>query len=327
MRFTLKLEQEIYFIERINIVKKTCNHSLSDLVNITCSDLGLPENSYAQMPTPVVKDGKIRVYFTNRDEFGRSKPYTVDLDPISLQPLAVASPIKINLGGIGTFDEDGIMPSSVVDTADGQYLYYIGWNRGSIIPYRLSIGLAIGEHGQENFEKVSAGPVMDRSTSNPFFVTTPQVTLIESKFVMWFSSGTGWIQSQGKNESVYKIMKSESDDGKNWTNFASISFGESANSCLARPFSFDSHIYLSERGATGFREPSKGYRIFAYTISENLGTQKCNLDWEVGAGSTLDRAYASVVLLNGRRLLFYNGDSFGKSGFSVALEEIERFIA
>ena len=48
------------------------------------------------------------------------------------------------LGELGAFDDDGIMPCSVVRISDKQiYLYYIGWNRGVTVSYRNSIGLQL----------------------------------------------------------------------------------------------------------------------------------------------------------------------------------------
>ena len=275
------------------------------------------------MPIPVNEDGKLRIFFTNRDSFGRSKPFLVDLNPVTLKPVSAAAPVELFLGDFGTFDEDGVMPSSIINTTEGQYLYYIGWNRGSVTPYRLSIGLALKEPNSQTFKKISVGPVLDRSTSNPFFVTTPHVTFNEFKFVMYFSSGTGWIENEGRRESTYKIMKSESDDGLNWDTFKDIKFNETTEESFARPFSIESHIYLSKRNNIDFRERGKGYRILAYTLSENSEPKRCNLIWKEARNPPSDRAYASVIQINGRRLVFYNGDSFGKNGFHIAQEKIE----
>ena len=63
--------------------------------------------------------------------------------------------INIPRGELGTFDEHGVMPTSLININNQIFLYYIGWNLATSVPFRNAIGLAISNDGGEKFEKYS----------------------------------------------------------------------------------------------------------------------------------------------------------------------------
>src|SRR5205807_4420457 len=111
--------------------------------------------SHAQVPTPLLGEGYIRVYFASRPERSLSLTSFVDLDAdnpstvlrVNLKPI-------LKLGKPGTFDEHGIMPSCAIKESDKVLLYYSGWSRSVSVPYTNSMGLAISKDNGETFEKV-----------------------------------------------------------------------------------------------------------------------------------------------------------------------------
>jgi hypothetical protein len=85
--------------------------------------------------------GTVRIYFSPRDEQGRSQASYIEVAADDLQRvLKVHDEPLLELGEIGAFDDSGIMPSCLVEARDKVYLYYIGWNRGVTVPFRNSIG-------------------------------------------------------------------------------------------------------------------------------------------------------------------------------------------
>jgi hypothetical protein len=297
-----------------------CKHIFKDLQFVSCVSLGLGANSYAQMPIPVEENGLIKVYFTSRDSAGRSLPFEIEIDPETLLPKGIANSLQVNLGDIGTFDEDGVMPSSLVESANQTKIYYIGWNRGTTAPYRLSIGLLHKRGGK--FTREFLGPILDRSTENPFFVTTPHVFKTDAGFKMLYSSGIGWTNSNSRQESLYGIREAVSTDGITWTNFREINLGETSGSCIARPYFFEGHVYSSERNAVEFRGPGQGYRIKINKLVGETTYLECTSSWENDLVSNKDRSYSSLIRMNGKRLVFYNGECFGKTGFLIAEETV-----
>jgi hypothetical protein len=303
-------------------VRQKCHHYVKDVAFISNKELGMPSGVFAQMPIPTFENGKFFIYFTSRNSSNQSKPMVAEVNLAELCVAKEASPVPLDLGSPGNFDDDGIMPSSIIDTKMGKMMYYIGWNRAVSVPYRLSIGLALKTKDSHNFAKFSQGPIIDRSPSNPYFVTTPHVSFENEKFEMLMSVGTNWISHEGRTESIYSTMRAVSGDGIHWDQFEDINLGITENPiCIARPFGSDSHIYFSQRRIRNFREKNAGYRIRATRISDNLDKENCTFEWN-SINDDRDRAYASLMKFNGKRYLFYNGEEFGRFGIHIAEETI-----
>ena len=96
-------------------------------------DQGAPwMRTHAQVPTPLLCGGFIRVYFSARPERSLSLTSYVDLDAADPTRILKVCPEPIlQPGPPGTFDEHGIMPSAVVRDGSRVYLFYSGWSRGS----------------------------------------------------------------------------------------------------------------------------------------------------------------------------------------------------
>ncbi|MBE9524437.1 MAG: hypothetical protein IMY76_05015, partial [Chloroflexi bacterium] len=103
--------------------------------------------THAQIPTVDVLDEKrLRVFFSSRDDSNRSLIAVMELDAMNPSNILniQASPV-LPIGLPGTFDDCGMMPSSVVDWDEKKYMYYIGWNVRNTVPYHNSVGLAVSE--------------------------------------------------------------------------------------------------------------------------------------------------------------------------------------
>jgi len=142
--------------------------------------------SHASIPIADRVNNKVlRIYFGTRDEQGRSLPAYIEVEADNPQNiLYLHDKPLLSLGKIGTFDDNGIMPSWIVDHKGRKYLYYIGWNPQVTVSYRLSIGLAISEDGGETYRKYSEGPICDRDMEEPYFNTAPCVMLDNGMWVL-----------------------------------------------------------------------------------------------------------------------------------------------
>lgn len=301
---------------------KNCTHNYRNRRYLSCEELGLGKGTFAQMPIPRFEKGILEVFFTSRDDQGRSIPYAVELEPHTFKIIRNSKVLSIPLGELGTFDQDGVMPSALLETSEGTHLYYIGWERSFNTPYRLSIGLAIRQKNRETFSKFSNGPILDRSISNPHFSTTPFVYKSTNRFEMIFSNGNGWINHEGKLESIYNLMTAESSDGLLWENFKLTPVEINADKCNARPHIFESHLYLSQRPTTEFRTKGNGYRIHAFQMNDKITYNECELTWDTELEPDGDKSYSSIIMIEGIRYIFFNSESFGKNGFHIAQEVI-----
>src|SRR5690349_16816440 len=155
--------------------------------------------THAQLPVADLRgDGLLRIYFSSRDGEGCSRIASLDVNPDDpTRILRLSEEPILPLGRLGTFDDNGMMPSCLVEHEGRKYLYYIGWNPQVTVSYRLAIGLAVSEDGGETWHRHSEGPVSDRSVDEPFFNTAPWVVVEDGLWRMWYISCTGWERVNG----------------------------------------------------------------------------------------------------------------------------------
>jgi predicted GH43/DUF377 family glycosyl hydrolase len=290
---------------------------------------------YAQCPTPfALNDEVIRVYMACRPKRGEDLQYVsypgyVDLSRQNIaRVIGVAKEPLIPLGKPGTFDEFGIMPSSAVRTGDDVYLYYTGWTRMSAVPYTVGIGLAISHDGGTTFSKIGEGPLLGATLNEPYLVNSPAVRIIGKTWHMWYLTGTKWLLDQGKPEAVFQIAHATSADGLHWCRDGIPiieTFLEDECQDIFLPFFREGrwHAIFAYRKPIGFRtEPLSAYRL-GYASSDDLITWTRDDDQvgikrsESGWDSKM-MCSSQVIELDGRTLLFYCGNDFGREGFGIA---------
>jgi len=287
--------------------------------------------SHAQVPTPLLCEEFIRVYFASRPEQQQSLTTFVDLDIDDPTKILHINPKPIlDLGKPGTFDEHGIMPSYAVKENAIVYLYYSGWSRAVSVPYTNSTGLAISEDGGETFRKVSEGPILGKGLHDPYSATSPCVLKDGEVWHMWYCSGIGWVEIEGKYEHIYDIKYAQSADAVHWLTFDnSVIKQKTEFEAITRPYVVKSedgfHMWFCYRGSRNFRDGADAYRI-GYAYSKDLQNWYRN-DVEAGinvSDSGWDSkmvAYPAVIKINDREIMFYNGNGFGIDGFGYAVSE------
>jgi predicted GH43/DUF377 family glycosyl hydrolase len=293
--------------------------------------------SHAQCPFPVDFGSFIRVYFATREDYNngvcRAFGGFVDLDRNDLKKvLRVSDKPLMSLGGIGEFDEFGSMPISVVPHNGEYYLYYVGWTRGYSTPYDWEIGFAKSKNG-EVFEKVGKGPLMGPTQNEPYLNSTPVVyKFSETEWHMFYHTGIRWLKSGEKLESQYMIKHATSKNGIDWVRGeAPIIPTKVENECQTTPalLKIDGkyHMFFCYRHGLDFRsERDRAYRI-GYAVSDDLKTwtrddSKVGIDVSAEGWDSQMVEYPHIAEIDGRILMFYCGNHFGKEGFGYA--ELDR---
>ena len=283
-------------------------------------------HSHAQLPTALVLSNKVRIFFAARNLQQHSSVDFVDmsLDGEQVSFSAYSEQAVLTPGGIGTFDEHGVFPASVVKHNDKYYLYYIGWNQGVEAPlFYASIGLAVSDDG-EHFVKHSVAPIMSRSVHDPCLVTSPHVYIDRGVWRMTYVSGTAWSRKpDGTLQSHYHIKYAESANGIDWQRDGSVAIDfASGETNIARSW------------VTKFADDA--YRMWFSFVSAKIGRYrigyaesrdgKCWQRHDAMAGIDVDDGeardmicYPCVFEFAANRYMVYNGDSFGKNGFGVAV--------
>lgn len=285
--------------------------------------------SHAQVPTALVLEDRVRVYFSSRPERTLSLTSYVDLDKQDLSTVLYINPEPIlKTGRPGTFDEHGIMPGSIVKKGDTICLYYSGWSQGVSVPYSNYTGLAISEDRGTTFSKVFEGPVIDRTKTELYSATSPCVYLSNDSWRMWYSSGTHWLEIDGKLEHTYEIKLATSVDGYNWTQTDKTIIAQRDEfEAITRPavIKHDDtyHMWFSFRGSIGFRiNSNESYRL-GYAFSDNLDVwsrrdELAGISLSDAGWDSKMIAYPNIVKIDDRVIMFYNGNNFGEDGFGYA---------
>jgi predicted GH43/DUF377 family glycosyl hydrolase len=281
--------------------------------------------THAALPIPInLNDENLRIYFSSRDEN--------NIASVGFLETNIKEPTKIKYitekpilspGSEGCFDDKGIMAHSMVSLNDKLYLYYTGWNVGQNVPFRWAIGLAISNDGGKTFEKFSNGPIMDRTTIDPYFVASPTVLLENGKWRMWYSSGLGWEKINGTKRIPYHIRYAESNDGINWQRNGKIciDFTNKNETRIGRPtIQKEDNIYKMwysyalEKYRIGYAESLDG--ITWERKDDQAGIDISESDWD---SEMIE--YPFVFKYKGAKYMLYNGNDYGRTGFGYAILE------
>jgi sucrose-6-phosphate hydrolase SacC (GH32 family) len=282
---------------------------------------------YAFPPTPYfLGDGRLRLYCAFCDAHTVGRVGYVDVDPADpKRVLAVSERPVLDIGEPGCFDENGLLPTSVVPVGDKLYLYYVGYQLGMKVRYYQFQGLAVSEDGGATFRRRRRTPVLDRSDAEPHHRTSAFVMRDGGRFKAWYVGGDRWTEVNGKSLPVYSIKYLESDDGEHWgpTGEPCINLKSDDEHALGRAW-----VLKGDRLWRMFyssRTRSKGYRLgYAESADGRRWTRK---DDEVGIDVSPDGwdsqmiAYSSVVPYRDKVYLFYNGNNCGQTGFGYAVLE------
>lgn len=274
--------------------------------------------SHAQCPTAAVLSDRIRIFYADRDAHNRS--YIAYFDTYRESPdriIAVHGEPIIALGKPGTFDDSGMMPSCIVN--NGKFLlYYSGWNKGSTVPYRNSIGLLVSDYADE-FSRHSEGPVMDRSSLDPIMCVTPWV----EKDRMWYVSGLRWDNIDGHLEPIY-VIKHARANTTHWVPSIGVCIKqEHPQEAFSNPTVIHDEegyrMWFCSRDSHDYRGGDGSYRIRSARSHDGYAWERTDDGLNVGEGWESDMTcYPYCINVDGRLLMFYNGNSFGKTGIGLA---------
>jgi hypothetical protein len=286
--------------------------------------------THAIAPTPVlINKDNLRIYINCIDKSGISRPYFIEVNPNdSFEIVNVSSNPLLDIGLPGTFDDNGIIVTSIVKVTESKwYLYYVGFELSLKIRYRLLSGLAISNDAGITFSKISVMPILERSPNEMYFRGGPFCILSNDTFRLWYVAGSSWINLNEKFNPVYDIRYLESSDGIKWANEGKviIPITQEDEYGFGRPYftqreSGKFSLFYSIRKKSlnsyrlGYAESDDGFSWIRKDNEINLDVTKNSFDSD-------GIMYAAPIYINNKLHLFYNGNNFGADGIALAILE------
>ncbi len=292
-------------------------------------------NEFAQAPCTLLFNDFVRVYFSCRplpDARGQYVSYSayVDLDRNDLfKIVGLATDPVLKLGDLGTFDEFGTYPVSVLRETDGILCYYAGWTRCESVPFNTAIGVGRSFDNGKTFTRLGSGPVLSYSYDEPFVISGPKIRKVGDTYYLFYIAGRKWLVSDGRPEPVYKVRMATSRDGLEWApahrDLIVNSLGEDEAQASPDVFFYKGkyHMFFCYRQPSDFRlNRNRSYRI-GYACSTDLKTwirndSRAGIDVSSEGWDSEMLAYPHVFELDGTIYMFYLGNHVGKQGFGLA---------
>lgn len=280
--------------------------------------------THAAVPlTKKVADDIFRIYFSMRDKQNRASAAYIEVNITDPQKILylTENPI-LSPGELGTFDDNGVTASSLVDYQEQTFLYYIGWNAGGNVLYHTSIGLAISNDGGKSFQKYSKGPIMDRTTSEPYFCSNPFVLIDKGTWKMWYISFVKWIIDEGKTKPYYHIKYAESEDGINWKRegIVCIDFKNDKEWAISRPCVIkENNLYKMWYSFCGELSYRIGYAESSNGVDWKRRDNVVGIDVSSNGWDSEMIEFPYVFDNKNTRYMLYCGNGFGKTGFGYAI--------
>jgi predicted GH43/DUF377 family glycosyl hydrolase len=281
---------------------------------------------YGMLPVPLhlANENIVRVFFASADKDIFSRVCFVDLDENNLSNIIrVCDEPVLDIGELGTFDDSGLNPSSVLIKDATLYLYTVGYQRCGRVPYMLFAGLAESKDNGLHFTRTNKAPILPRNNSRPTSQGAPCVLYHDGMYKMWHWFSTKWLTVEGKLYLDYKIGYAESSDAVNWhmKDITCIAPDESKGEfATARPWVIFNNGKFKMWYSVRFVE--KLYRIGYAESFDGLTWERLDdlagIDVSEEGWDSQMICYPSVIDIKGTKYMFYNGNNNGATGFGVA---------
>jgi hypothetical protein len=283
--------------------------------------------THAQLPFAERRGDLFRVRFSSRDELGRARIGSFDLDLRARRVVGVRPTPEIDLGPLGSFDDRGVTASWLVEHGGAQYQYYTGWNLGVTVPFYLGIGLAVSTDDGQTFEKVGGAPVLGRSAHDPYLTASPAVLVEGGVWRMWYVSCVRWVIADDKPLHHYNIRYAESKDGITWTpsKATAIDFKSADEYAISRPTVLKDgstyRMWYAHRASPGAATYRIGYAESSDGVSWQRHDERAGISISSGGWDSEMICYPHVFDFEGERYMLYNGNGYSRTGVGLALLE------
>ena len=151
--------------------------------------------THCMLPTPLkISSSRYRIFFGTRNKENQSSITYVDIKfhDGEFKIINFSKTKSLSPGMLGHFDDNGVLPSSVIKIKKTYFMYYIGWQPRVTTRYSLIAGLSFSTNGK-NFKRYSNSPILKNNNKETISIlTAPCVVKVKQKYFMWYVSGIKW---------------------------------------------------------------------------------------------------------------------------------------
>lgn len=277
--------------------------------------------SHFSNPMPIwLYDDVYRIFYCGRDSSNRSSVSFVDVNLLTQKVLLSKKEPCLIFGQPDSFYSHGISIGNHFRQNDEDFVFFMGWQQPSNSHWRGDIGrILLKEKSQ--MQVVSNSPIFSTDDEDPISYSYPWVIFDEGLYKMWYGSTINWESENG--EMIHVIKYATSLDGENWKKHGlAIPWKIGEAQAFSRPtvlkFQNSYHCWFSYRSGSG-----ESYRI-GYAKSVN------GVNWELALRETrisvAEKGWDSEMICypyvfehKEKIYMLYNGNSYGKSGFGLAV--------
>lgn len=282
-------------------------------------------------PVPLhLQNDVYRIYYGSYDNQGRGRVFSLEMNLSNLNNIIlnnIGEYPHIDIGNIGLYDDNGIIPSCLLVNDGIIYLYTIGFSIKNKVFFDASSGLAISYDNGITFKKYE-GPVIDRTINDPSFAASPFVLKDINVYKMWYVSCFKWETINNSHKHYYNIRYKESNDLVEWPVKSTIAIDYKNNHeyAIARPTVIKNGGIYKMWYCFREQENVKTYRIGYAESNDGISWSRKDemmSDFDVsndGWDSEMI-CYPYVFEHKGRYFMLYNGNGYGKTGFGLAILE------
>lgn len=285
--------------------------------------------SHAANPLPIhLHDDVFRVFYSGRDQQNRSSVGAVDIDIIRNTIVNEHHDPFFVHGSPGSFYADGVSIGNCYSVDGITYMLFMGWQNPENRHWRGDIGRLIVQPDL-SLQPEKAGPFMSSDSIDPLSLSYPWVLQNgDHSYKMWYGSTHTW--DAGNKEMIHVINYACSHDGNTWHRQGlALPYKIGVAQAFSRPSVVQNpngsyEMWFSYRSGSG-----ETYRIgYASSLDGNIW----HLDLE-NTGITVSLhgwdaemiEYPFVFDHAGQRFMLYNGNSYGKTGFGLAVLSNEEY--
>lgn len=254
-------------------------------------------------------DGRLRILYNGRDVHNRAAIGAVDCDLATLRTQSLSEPLYMPRPG--EFGADGVSIGGWLLTGEARELLVMGWTLSGDGGWCGTIG-AIAAHAD--------GTLAGRARP----LLAPEGEARSYSYPCAFRDGDGeWVMlfEATLPGPLHPLCAARSADGRRWQLEGTVLVPEPglttgfARPCVLRD-SAGWRLWMSRLGPAGER-----YHIATATSVDGRTWAMESAASLSGSGVGWDGAmacYPDVFEQDGRRLMLYNGDGFGRTGFGLA---------